>query len=224
MRRLVMRPAKTIERLSKLPNASFIRGNADRYLVEPSYPIPTVEDAQQNPELVPVLAEVMQSFSWTQGVVYAKGWMDWLAQLPLEYRFTLPDGTRVLLVHASPGSDVLNGMYPNMTDAELEAIVGSCEADLIFVGHTHWAQDRQLSHQRMINVGCISNPFPPDLRASYVMLEADSSGHQVEFHRVEYDQEAVIQALHDSRHPAPDYIIQFLRGQVRPHWIKDADA
>lgn len=60
------------------------------------------------------------------------------------------------------------------------------------------------------------NPFPPDLRAGYVLLEADSRGYEVQFMNVEYDREAVIQAVQHANHPAGEYIIRFMRGQNLP--------
>ena len=44
-----------------------------------------------------------RTFGWTQGYLAATGWLDWLSGLDLEVRATLPDGTRLLGVHAAPG-------------------------------------------------------------------------------------------------------------------------
>ncbi len=40
--------------------------------------------------------------------------------LPLEVRLTLPDGTRLLGVHASPGRDDGPGIQPKHSDDQLE--------------------------------------------------------------------------------------------------------
>lgn len=42
----------------------------------------------------------------------ATGWFDWLAALPLEPRLTLPDGTRLLGVHAAPWPDDIPSLPP----------------------------------------------------------------------------------------------------------------
>jgi hypothetical protein len=144
--------------------------------------------------------------------------MDWLAALPLDQRLVLPDGSRLLGVHASPGTDDGVGMRPTMSDAELAALLGDCQADLVFVGHTHWPQDRQVNGVRMVNPGSVSNPFPPDLRASYILLEADEHGYRLEHRRVDYNHEAVIEELQRTRHPGADYIVRFMRGQNKPDW------
>ena len=55
-------------------------------------------------------------------------------------------------------------------------MVSDVEAELVLVGHTHLPFDRTVGNIRVVNPGSVSNPFPPDLRASYVILEADKNG------------------------------------------------
>src|SRR5919199_3295422 len=107
-------PATTLARLAALPNVRVVRGNTDRYLVTGERPpdVPTLEAAQANAAVIPHLVEVEQGFTWTQGYVTATGWLDWLAALPVEERLTLPDGTQLLGVHASPGHDNGPGLGP----------------------------------------------------------------------------------------------------------------
>ena len=50
--------------------------------------------------------------AFTQGAVVAADRFEWLTHLPLEFRTTLPDGTRFLGVHASPGRDDGGGASP----------------------------------------------------------------------------------------------------------------
>jgi hypothetical protein len=47
----------------------------------------------------------------------------------------------------------------------------------------------------------------PDLRASYVLLDADEAGCRLDHRRVDYDHQAVIEAVQRSRHPAGVFII-----------------
>ncbi len=89
-------PVAVIERLVALSNVRFERGNGDRYVVTGERPPPTPEDVQKDPRLLATLVEVAQGFAWTQGAVTATGLLDWLQDLPLEQRMTLPDGTRLL--------------------------------------------------------------------------------------------------------------------------------
>lgn len=67
-----------LERLIKLPNAVFIRGNTNRYIVTDQGPPPTLEEVTANPELVDTV----------KGYITAHGWFDWLASLSI-WRVTL---------------------------------------------------------------------------------------------------------------------------------------
>ena len=207
-------PATVLDMLADLPNALFVRGNTDRYLLTNERPSPTQEDIQNHPEMMPLFISVGNSFAWTQGYLAATGWLDWLAALPLEQRLVLQDGTRLLGVHASPGNDDGYGLHPSLSDIEFQATLSGCEADLVVVGHTHWVMDRRVDGVRVVNVGSVGNPKAPDLRASYVMLESNSTGHQIEFRRVDYNRQAVIDAVHKVKHPAGTYIIKFMQAQI----------
>jgi predicted phosphodiesterase len=207
-------PVKVLERVSALPNARFARGNTDRYLITDELPLSLQQmQTQVRPELLPKMISTVKSFAWTRGYLAASGWLDWLARLPLEQRLRLPDGTRLLGVHAAPGTDDGPGIHLRLSEAELEALVKDCNADLICVGHTHIPLDRTAGGVRVINLGSVSNPVTPELLASYAIVKANNSGYQVQLRRVPYDREAVIEAVKRSGHPAGDYIIQFMRGE-----------
>jgi len=213
-------PIGVLERVAELPQARLIRGNTDRYLVTGERPSPTIKECEANPTLWLTRVQVASSFSWTQGAVMVSGWVEWLAGLPLESRTALPDGTQVLCVHAAPGCDDGQGVHPGVSKETLRALVAEGEANLIFVGHTHWPMEVRVDEVHLVNAGSVSNAFPPDVRASYVMLEADESGYRLRHRRVAYDREAVIGELGRVNHPAAKYIIQYLRGKNHPYWSK----
>ncbi|MBI5931599.1 MAG: metallophosphoesterase family protein [Chloroflexi bacterium] len=217
-------PAGVLERLAALPNAVFIRGNADRYVFTQDRPDPTVEDAQQNPALIPILAEVAGSFAWTQGYLEGTGWLDWLKNLPLEQRPTLPDGTRVLLVHAAPGCDDGDGLNPALNDGELATCLTGCEANLICVGHFHSQMDRRYKQWHIVNPGNVSNPVTSEMRACYAILSADEQGYAFDFRRVAYDRAAAIAAAQKSSNPGVAFVIRTLEGQVRAGWMEKWDG
>ena len=120
-------PVTPLEKITALPHASFTRGNTDRYVVTEDLPVPP-EKALQDPTLLPEVIEAVRSFSWTRGYLSAAGWLDWLMNVPLEVRVTLPDGTRLLGVHASPGRDDGPGLQPKHSDDQLEQRLAGCEA------------------------------------------------------------------------------------------------
>jgi diadenosine tetraphosphatase ApaH/serine/threonine PP2A family protein phosphatase len=179
---------------------------------------PSAEDVARVPSLVGRFGETTASFAWTAGYLAGRGWLPWLAELPLEQRLTLPDGTRLLGVHAAPGTAHGEGIRPTHSDEQLAELLSSAEADLVLVGHTHWALDRTVYDLRVVNLGSVSNPLAPDLRASYALIEADRTGYRLEQRRVEYDHAAVIAALQAVGHPAEEFIAAHQRGERRPPW------
>jgi diadenosine tetraphosphatase ApaH/serine/threonine PP2A family protein phosphatase len=165
---------------------------------------------------------MVASFSWTLGALAPAGWLPWLEALPLEMRARLPNGARVLCVHASPGNDDLHGIHPMTGDDELRELLRGAEADLVLVGHTHAPFERWLDGVRVVNPGSVSNPYPPDLRASYALLHAGESGCRVEFRRVDYDRQAVIDAMIARRQPSYEYVNRFMRGENPPPWLQES--
>jgi predicted phosphodiesterase len=210
-------PVTPLERLAGLPNARFTRGNTDRYTVEGPR-ASSIEALGGDQARLDQAVLLSRAFGWTQGYLAAAGWLGWLADLDLELRATLPDGTRLLGVHAAPGTDDGPGFTPRQSDDEVRAALRGAEADLVVVGHIHFPQDRTVDGVGVVVTGGVSNPLGDDLRAKYVLIEADASGHRVERRFVEYDRAAVLEALARVRHPAADYIGGHFRGERRPPW------
>jgi predicted phosphodiesterase len=214
-------PVGVLERLAALPNARFVRGNTEEYVTSGTLPPPTLADVQASPELLQGFAEMVRAFGWTQGAVTAAGWLDWLADLPLEQRTTLPDGTRLLGVHVSPGTTAGAGIRPSLSDDDLRSLLTGCEADLVCVGHTHCPLRVQVDGVDLVNVGGVSNPVLPDLLARYDLVDADQGGYRVQHRAVDYDQEAVIAAAYDVRYPGAEYVEKYIRVAFQSGW---ADA
>lgn len=207
-------PVGVLERLDRLPAARFIGGNADRYVTTGDRPPPFAEEVRADGRLLEQYAEVASSFAWTQGAVTAAGWFEWLARLPLEMETTLLDGTICLAAHASPGRDDGPGFSPEQSDNEMAQLLKSCPAQLILTGHTHRPVNRRIGHWHVVNPGSVSNPRPPDLRASYAILTAEVQGYTVEHFRVDYDRAEVIAAVRRQRHPGADFVIRHMRGLI----------
>lgn len=213
-------PVAVVQRIRTLPNQQSTRGNTDRWLVDVQREFPLtpqqISQAAQNNESAPL--ELAYAMIWAQGALAASDDLDWIATLPLEYRTVLPDGTRVLCVHAAPGTDDGDGIRPTMSDAEVATAIAGVDADLLIVGHTHWALDRTIEGVRVVNLGSVSLQVRPDLRASYAILEANEAGYQLVLRKVEYDQQAVVERLAAQKHPAYTTIAAFLQGKRRPFW------
>ena len=211
-------PVGVLERLTALPHVRCTYGNTERYVLDGRRPWPQVEDVLAEPSLMPRLLQIARNFGWTEGALAAAGWLDWLAELPLELALTLPDGARLLGVHARPGHFDGHGLRPGLKPEQLDALFDGCPADLVCVGHTHWAMQLVHNDIHLVNLGSVSNPVQEDWRASYVLLEADEAGHKLTHRRAAYDRSAVIEMLEQVRHPARDHIIPFFQGWQKPSW------
>lgn len=219
-------PVGVLQRLAALPNASYVRGNTDRALLSDKYLIPTPEELADTARL-PRTVQLTQNLAWTIGALDHTPWHETLSALPLEQRLILEDGTRVLGVHASPGRDDGQGFHPLLSTAQLRDLLKDSAADLVFVGHTHWHMDVPVDATRVVNLGSLSLPFPPDLRAKYSILQSGARSYQIEHRRVEYDRRAAMDAVERTRNPGREFILRSLRGENRPGWAQNlspADA
>ncbi len=212
-------PIGCVERVAELPNAIFVRGNTDRTICGDLSLAEDFENVLHSPEKALQMANVHQSFVWTQGAIAASGWLNWFKNLPLEHRAPLPKSEEILIVHASPGSDDSAGLHPKSTKSQLKELFGEDSADVICVGHTHVPIDIEFQGKRLLNASSVSNPFPPDLDANYLILEANKNEYSIERYSVPYDHQAIIVAIKNIQHPAAEYIIGFMRGINIAGWM-----
>jgi putative phosphoesterase len=84
-----------------------------------------------------------------------------LRRTPTHQRINLEDGRELLLVHGAP-SDPFEAMSFDMSDDELNALLGDDPADVIVCGMTHTPFDRMVGDVRVINVGSVGDA--PDER------------------------------------------------------------
>lgn len=217
-------PVGVLERIQQLPSALIIRGNADSYILSRDLPPPTIEDAQQNPALIPHMAEVVGSFYWTRGMVESQGWISWLESLPCEQNITLPDETEVRLLHSSPQDEGGRGLNPALSDAEIADALNGLNADLLCVGHFHYPMSRQSGKTRIINPGSVSHSVTVNFYTGYALLTADKYKHDIQFIRVDYDRQAVIEATLKTGNPGAPYIVKGIQGRVHASWTKTWDG
>jgi len=117
--------------------------------------------------------------------------VDWLYDLPTER--TEFDG-RVKIVHGHP-DDPDRYTYPSLFKPDLLG-----EEDVLVMGHTHVQAHEGFDEGIVMNPGSVGQPRDGDPRAAYAILDLDAM--TVEEHRVEYDIDAVEEAVADAGLPA----------------------
>jgi predicted phosphodiesterase len=232
------RPAEVLERLRSLPQVEMLRGNTDRYVLTGEQPAPhgTAADAVRSVGLVERYGLMAAGIGWTRGVLSQAGLLETLTALPGQLRLSLPDGTRVLGVHASPDADAGPGIEPGISDDELGRVLAGCAADVVIGGHTHRATDRRVNGIRALNPGSTGIPQRPG-EAGWLLLEfADGPeppdddpasgtavGLRAEHRMVPFDVDAVVRDLHARLHPNTEFLAAVLTGS-RPQRRESDDS
>jgi len=111
--------------------------------------------------------------------------LEWLADLPDER--LCADG-RVRVVHGHP-DDPDRYTYPD--DFGPHLLEGE---DVLVLGHTHVQHAESYDDGVVLNPGSVGQPRDGDSRAAYAVVDLD--GPSVSLHRVEYDVDRVVEAVH----------------------------
>ena len=159
-------PHETLDRLRALPNATWIRGNGERWL-------------RELPE-IPEVIEVYKAFEGT------------LADEEVDELYGLPEQAEldgILYVHGSPLSDV-ESFAPSPQEDEERMLAGVHDRTIVF-GHSHQQFRRPgPSGTELVNPGSVGMPLDGDVRAAWATWDGDFA-----FRRTEYDVERAAAAF-----------------------------
>ncbi|MDX6686880.1 MAG: hypothetical protein QOF86_3008 [Baekduia sp.] len=182
-------PVACVEVLRALPDATWIRGNWERWQADPSAvpgdPVLQAADRWVVAQLGPALVGE-------------------LAALPAA---TSSDGT--LFCHASPRSDIEPFLpEPDPDGGDDQLLSGVREPRVVF-GHTHLQFRRTTpGGVELVNPGSVGMPWDGDPRAAYATLDRHGT---LELHRVAYDVEAAAAAIEAIGEPWAARSVQRLR-------------
>jgi predicted phosphodiesterase len=103
-----------------------------------------------------------------------------IRRLPTHQRVPLEDGGELLLVHGSP-ADPAEALSHDMSDAEINALIGDDTADVVVCGASHLPFDRLVGGVRIVNVGSVGEAPGAGPRVAHATwIESTPRGVHVE--------------------------------------------
>jgi diadenosine tetraphosphatase ApaH/serine/threonine PP2A family protein phosphatase len=171
-------PAESVARLRELDDATWIRGNVDRWAAS------HVPDPEPMHSGVLACRELLDD-----DTIAALGALPESAEL----------GFRTRAWHASPKSD-LRSFTPDPGDDEAELLEGVEDRRLVF-GHLHLSFERTSAHGiELVGPGAVGIPLDGDHRAAWALMHDDG---RIERRRVAYDHGASAARVREVADGAP---------------------
>jgi predicted phosphodiesterase len=177
-------PKETIELLRSLPDATWIRGNGERWLREPPW---------DRPEVAQEIMEADSRLGTDEGWLYS-----------LQEQIEL-DG--VLYCHGCPARDD-DSFAPDPGPEDVDRLGGVRRRTIVF-GHSHLQFQRPGPFGTYLaNPGSVGMPLDGDVRAAYALRTDDG---EFLFRRVEYDNERAAAAYEEIGPPIGEMAAKRLR-------------
>jgi predicted phosphodiesterase len=169
-------PVETLELLRRLENATWLRGNGERWLVDPPLDMP----GKQSEFIFAALASAIAQLSASD--------VDALVGLP-----TLAEREDAFYCHGSPLSDV-ESFAPEAGEDDLRLLAGVKERQVVF-GHSHIQFRRGgPAETDLVNPGSVGMPLDGDTRAAWLIRR--ESG-ELELRRTEYDVAPAVERMRE---------------------------
>jgi predicted phosphodiesterase len=178
-------PEETLRLVESLSTpALFVRGNAERALLEP-------ED------------EPAERARWLREQ-HTPAALAFLATFAEQLSIDIDGLGRVRFCHGSPRSDE-ELVTPETPAERIRAFAGGVEERTIVSAHTHLQFDRRIAGVRSVNAGSVGMPYEGRPGAFWARL-----GPDVELRRTDYDVEAAVQLYRASGDPLAEQMIEIL--------------
>jgi predicted phosphodiesterase len=206
-------PVGTLALLRTVPNATFVRGNTDRYLADLSR---VVSPRSTMPDLI-------ATWRWAVDRLGQEG-RRFLAGLPTDVSLETPAG-RTLATHGVPGDD--EG-FIDPARVDTWSVLDWHGARLLLVGHTHMPYVLETGAGTVVNPGSVGISPLTGWRASYALLDLYPGGQiAVQHVQLPWDIAAYVAAFEGgiplNRKAEP--MLEALRRQVdrSSHQVRKAD-
>jgi putative phosphoesterase len=182
-------PVETFRLASALDNAIFVRGNADRAVLE------CLQERDRE--------------RWMQERHSAE-LRDFLAGFA-EHQVVEVDGLgAVRFCHGSPRSDE-ECVTPETPEERVREFMTGVDEQLVVTAHVHIQFDRVVAGVRSVNAGSVGLPYEGRPGAYWALL-----GPDVELRRTEYDVDAAVSAYRESGFPDPEDLVELLLQPPEP--------
>lgn len=142
----------------------------------------------------------------------------WLLGLPESREITCADlmlgraePSSIGMYHGSP-ADPDEFLFPNTDISRFKELATIVDHKLVTIGHSHTPFHTYVNGVHFVNPGSVGRMFDGDPRASCAILEVKEGSITVDFHRVAYPVEAVVDELKRLRLP-PIYQEMYIRGR-----------
>ena len=192
-------PVETIEALAAYAGpARFVRGNADRQMVESFDGMPRAGNT---------------SDSWLASMLNPSH-RDFLSTFEPSVELDVDGLGLVVCCHAGLDSDEVPIITPGTPDDVIVDALAGAHDRLVVAGHTHMQFDRRVAHGRMVNAGSVGKPYADQPGAYWALL-----GPEVELRRTGYDFEAAAEAIRRTAIPQRE---EWAAEVVRPATAEEA--
>lgn len=199
-------PAAVVQRLRQL-NCPVVMGNADAWMLT------GVETADEGipPERKKKMEEIRQ---WTLSQLTEDG-RAFSANFRPMITIQLEKNLDLLCFHASPANfdDVI---LPACPEDEFQKLLGAYQGKILTGGHTHAQQVRRLGRHFFFNPGSVGftyahfqpdGQFHADAWAEYAILTFENGQSSLEFRKIPFDANELIQIYRQSGRPLTDEAI-----------------
>jgi predicted phosphodiesterase len=169
-------PVETLQRLRRLENATWLRGNGERWLVDPPLDLPEEQSRLVFAALASAIAQLPAED------------IDELVGLP-----TLDEREDAFYCHGSPLSDV-DSFAAEPNDQDVRLLAGVKERQVVF-GHSHLQFRRPGPNATdLVNPGSVGMPLDGDVRAAWAVRRADG---ELELRRTAYDVTPAVEKMRE---------------------------
>jgi putative phosphoesterase len=175
-------PEETYE-LARGLNARFVRGNADRAVLE------RVSETDRE--------------RWMQEH-HSEELRDFLATFEETVSIDIDGLGAVRLCHGSPRSDE-ECVTPGTPEARVREFSANVDEKVIVTAHVHMQFDREVAGIRSVNAGSVGLPYEDGPGAYWALL-----GPTVEFRRTDYDVDATIERYRAAGYPSMEQIVELM--------------